>query len=279
MRVVFLEDVAGVAQGGEVKEVKNGFARNYLIPKNLAVVATQDTMQRVQRLGKHAEETRLQKLTDMKALGEELDGVQIDIAMRAGASGRLYGSVTNVVVAEELAKLTAREIDRRTIEIPESIRQVGLHQVRIRLHADVDANITLRVYPEGTDPAEFVPPEVPEEDEAAEEVTFDEAIEAELAADEDEAAAETKGDEAEAPEAGATVEAAEADAEEKPAAEADADESTEPEPAEDEPAEAEADEGEDGGSTGSPRTDQAEDSADEEAVAEAEADDEASKDG
>ena len=133
MRVVFLEDVAGVAQGGEVKEVKNGFARNYLIPKNLAVVATQDTLQRVQRLGKQAEDTRLQRLTDMKALGEELDGVQINIAMRAGASGRLYGSVTNVVVAEELGKLTDREINRRTIEIPESIRQVGLHQSLSRL--------------------------------------------------------------------------------------------------------------------------------------------------
>ena len=271
MRVVFLEDVAGVAQGGEVKEVKNGFARNYLIPKNLAVVATQDTLQRVQRLGKQAEDTRLQRLTDMKALGEELDGVQINIAMRAGASGRLYGSVTNVVVAEELGKLTDREIDRRTIEIPESIRQVGLHQVRIRLHADVDANITLLVYAEGTDPSEFVPSEVPEEDEAAEEVTFEQAIEAELAADEDEAAVETAEAEAKAPEAEATVEAAEADADEQPAAEADADESTERETAEDEPAEAEADDGKDGG--------EAEDSANEEAVAEAEADDEASRDG
>lgn len=230
MRVVFLEDVAGVAQGGEVKEVKNGFARNYLIPKNLAVVATQDTLQRVQRLGKQAEDTRLQRLTDMKAFGEELDGVQINIAMRAGASGRLYGSVTNVVVAEELGKLTDREIDRRTIEIPESIRQVGLHQVRIRLHAEVDANITLLVYPEGTDPAEFVPPEVPEEDEAAEEVTFEQAIEAELTADETEAA--------EAPEAEATAEKAEAVAEEQPVAEAEA---AEGEDADDEEAAADAD--------------------------------------
>ena len=72
MRVVFLEDVAGVAQGGEIKEVKNGFARNYLIPKRLAVLATQDSLQRVERLKHRAEDTRLQKLTDMKALGEEL---------------------------------------------------------------------------------------------------------------------------------------------------------------------------------------------------------------
>ena len=184
MRVVFLEDVAGVAQGGEIKEVKNGFARNYLIPKRLAVLATQDSLQRVKRLKHQAEDTRLQKLTDMKALGEELNGVQLNIEMRAGASGRLYGSVTNAHVAAELASMTGREIDRRTIEIPESIRQVGLHEVRVRLHSDVDANIKLLVYPEGTDPAEFVPPEVTEVDEAAEEPTFAEAIEAELATDE-----------------------------------------------------------------------------------------------
>ena len=235
MRVVFLEDVAGVAQGGEIKEVKNGFARNYLIPKRLAVLATQDSLQRVKRLKHQAEDTRLQKLTDMKALGEELNGVQVNIEMRAGASGRLYGSVTNAHVAAELASITGREIDRRTIEIPESIRQVGLHEVRVRLHSDVDANITLLVYPEGTDPAEFVPPEVTEVDEAAEEPTFAEAIEAELATDEPAVAEATEAEPA--TDEPAVAEAIEAEpATDEPAVA----EATEAEPATDEPAVAEA---------------------------------------
>ena len=99
MRVVFLEDVAGVAQGGEVKEVKNGFARNYLIPKSLAVPATHNALQRVERLARQAEVDRLRRIEDTKALAAELDGVRVDVEMRAGASGRLFGSVTSQIVS------------------------------------------------------------------------------------------------------------------------------------------------------------------------------------
>jgi len=152
MRVLFLEDVSGVALGGEIKDVKNGFARNYLIPKKLALPATKDAMQRVVHLSRDAEEKRLKTLADMKALGKELDGARVDVEMRAGSSGRLYGSVTNAVVAAELSKMTDREIDRRTIDIPGSIRDIGLHSATIRLHPEVLATISLLVYASGTDP-------------------------------------------------------------------------------------------------------------------------------
>ena len=155
MRVVFLEDAAGVAQGGEVKEVKRGFARNYLIPKGLATPASSDTLQRVERLKRQAEGTRLKVLTDMKALGEELDGAEVKVEMRAGASGRLFGSVTNAVVASELSKITDREIDRRTVDLADSIRNTGQYEVRVRLHQEVDATVKLLVYPMGSDPEEF----------------------------------------------------------------------------------------------------------------------------
>jgi large subunit ribosomal protein L9 len=141
-----------VALGGEIKDVKNGFARNYLIPKKLALPATKDAMQRVVRLSRDAEEKRLKTLADMKALGKELDGARVDVEMRAGSSGRLYGSVTNAVVAAELSKMTDREIDRRTIDIPGSIRDIGLHSATIRLHPEVLATISLLVYARGTDP-------------------------------------------------------------------------------------------------------------------------------
>jgi hypothetical protein len=92
----------------------------------------------------------------MKDLREALDGAQLNVEMRAGASGHLYGSVTNAIVAEGLAKIAEREIDRRTISIPESIRKVGLFDLRIRLHAEVEADIKLLVHPAGTDPVEFL---------------------------------------------------------------------------------------------------------------------------
>ena len=156
MRVVFLEDVPGVALGGDVKEVKNGFARNYLIPQGMAVPAKREALKRVERLKQDAEVNRLKTLTDMKALGEQLDGTQVNVEMRAGVSGRLYGSVTSAIVADELAKMAGREMDRRAIDIHESIREVGAYDLRLRLHPEVNAHIKLLVHPAGTDPVEFM---------------------------------------------------------------------------------------------------------------------------
>ncbi len=152
MRVVFLEDVSGVARGGDVKEVKNGFARNYLIPKNLAVPATHNALQGVERLAREADSTRVKRLEDMRALAAELDGMQVNVEMRAGSGGRLYGSVTNAMIAEGLASLTEREIDRRMVEIEEPIRQLGTFEVNVRIDAEVEAKISVLVYPIGTDP-------------------------------------------------------------------------------------------------------------------------------
>ena len=152
MRVVFLEDVPGVAEGGDVKEVKNGFARNYLIPKNLAVPASHNALQRVNRLSEEAEVTRQKDLADMGAIAELLEGVQINIEMRAGSSGRLYGSVTNGIVAEKLSELISHEIDRRTVEISEPIRDLGTFDVNVRLRPEIKAMVKVLVYATGTDP-------------------------------------------------------------------------------------------------------------------------------
>ena len=155
MRVVFLEDVPGVARGGDVREVKNGFARNYLIPKKLATPASHNALQQLERLKRQAEQTRIRTLRDMKALGEQLEGQQVNVEMRAGSSGRLYGSVTNAIVAERLSELTDREIDRRVVEMAEPIREIGMHEISVRVHPEVEAQIRVLVHPTGTDPEEF----------------------------------------------------------------------------------------------------------------------------
>ncbi len=212
MKVLFLEDVSGVAQGGEVKDVKNGFARNYLLPQRLAVLANADAMQRVNRLKRQAEETRLKTLSDMRALAEEMDGVQVNVEMRAGASGRLYGSVTNAVVAAQLSEMTGREVDRRTVEIAEPIRETGRFTLRMRLHADVDANIIVLVHPMDADPEEFLASIVEKEERAAGAGESDEA-EGEAQDASAEAEAEAVSEEAESPadEAESPADAAEAE--------------------------------------------------------------------
>ena len=155
MRVVFLEDVPGVAHGGEVKEVKNGFARNYLIPKSLATPATHNALQRVEKLGRQAGVTRVKRLEDMRELASEIEGTQIEVEMRAGSTGRLYGSVTGAIIAERLGELTEREIDRRTVELEEPIRDLGEYGVTVSLHPEVRAGISVLVYPTGTTAEDF----------------------------------------------------------------------------------------------------------------------------
>ena len=181
MKVVFLEDVPGVAQGGDIKEVKNGFARNYLIPKSLATPATHNAVQRVQKLQSQAQVARVKRLEDMKELAAEFDGSQINVEMRAGSSGRLYGSVTNAMIADKIAELTEREIDRRAVQLDEPIRELGSYDLTLRLHAEVEAGVSVLVYPTGVTPEEFIESLTPPEEEETEEAQeVQEAPEGEL---------------------------------------------------------------------------------------------------
>ena len=177
MKVVFLEDVEGVAHGGEVKDVRPGFARNYLIPKNLAVLATHDSLQRLSKLSNQAEKDRIKKLNNMTELGETLTGIRLDLEMRSGPGGRLYGSVTNAIVAAKLSELLETDIDRRIITIDESIRNVGSFTAQIRLHQEVNIDVELLVHPTDIDPETFI------EQLAEQEASSDENDEVEPAAE------------------------------------------------------------------------------------------------
>ena len=215
MRVVFLEDVEGVAHGGDVKEVKNGFARNYLIPKNLAVPANHNALQRVEKLSRQAGVTRIQLLSDLKELAQELDGRRVDVEMRAGSSGRLYGSVTNTIIADALSEMTASEIERRTVEIDEPIRDLGVYDLAIRLHPEVSASIQVVVYPIGTDPDDMIPSE--EDEEASEEATAEVEEVAEAVSETTvEASTEEASDDADSDEGEEAESSDDGDAEESP---------------------------------------------------------------
>ena len=150
MKVVFLQDVLNVAQAGEIKEVKNGFARNYLLPKKLAALATHNELQRVENLKKIAEKKRLKESEDWRVVGEALEGTTITVQMRVGVEERLFGSVTNTMIAEELSKLAERPIDRRGISLEEPIRSLGTYEIPLHLHTGVDVTINLVVEAEAT---------------------------------------------------------------------------------------------------------------------------------
>ena len=144
MKVLFIQDVPGTAYAGDLKAVKDGFARNYLLPRKLAVLATPDQMNRVAGLQAAAAKRRDATEVEMAALAEKLDGMTVTIEGRAGRNDRLYGSVTNIMVAEELSKAAGQEIDRRRI-ILEPIRQLGAYEVPIKLYQGIEPRVTVVV--------------------------------------------------------------------------------------------------------------------------------------
>ena len=119
----------------------------------------------------------------MKELAAEFDGSQVSVEMRAGSTGRLYGSVTNAIIAERLSELTEKEIDRRTVELEEPIRELGTYDLTVKLHPEVEAGISVLVYPTGMTAEEFAESLLASEEseDAEEEVGDTESVEAEAA--------------------------------------------------------------------------------------------------
>ena len=152
MKVVFLKDVEGVARGGDVKEVKNGFARNYLIPKNMATPATRNNLLQTKKLQQQSKVTRIKHLEDLRELAEAVDGTVVTIAMRAGANEQLYGSVTGTILADAVSSITDRNIDRQLVQLDNPIRKLGVFFVPIRLHPEVSASVKVIVHETDTDP-------------------------------------------------------------------------------------------------------------------------------
>lgn len=145
MKVLFLHDVRPTARAGDVKEVKNGFARNYLIPQGFAVQATEHELRRAAGLRQQADDRRLQEAREWQDVAEALGDEKVRIEVRTGPTGRLYGSVTNTMIAAELARMTDREIDRKGIQIPAPIRAVGEYKISARLVEGVSATLTVEV--------------------------------------------------------------------------------------------------------------------------------------
>ena len=145
MKVLFLQDVRPRARAGDVKEVKNGFARNYLIPQGFAVQATEHELRRAAGLRQQADDRRLQETREWQDVADALQDEKVRIEVRTGPTGRLYGSVTNTMIAAELARMTGREIDRKGIQIPAPIRAVGDYKIPARLVEGVSATLVVEV--------------------------------------------------------------------------------------------------------------------------------------
>ena len=145
MKVLFLQDVRPTARAGDVKEVKLGFARNFLIPQGLAVQASEHELRRASALRGQAEDRRLVEAKEWQDVADALKDQKVRIDVRTGPTGRLYGSVTNTMIAAKVSEMTEREIDRRGIQIPSPIRTVGEYKVPARFVEGVTATLLIEV--------------------------------------------------------------------------------------------------------------------------------------
>ena len=147
MKVILTEDVERLGEAGEIVDVKNGYARNFLLPKNLALVASRSNMSVYREVNRQREVRRNREKRDAETMAKTLGKVSLNVAVAVGEGDRIFGSVTAQQIAD-LLKEQGHEVDRRTIHLDEPIRSLGVYDVPIRLQADVEATVKVWVVKE-----------------------------------------------------------------------------------------------------------------------------------
>ena len=184
MRVLLLKDVYKLGHAGDLKKVADGYARNFLIPQGLATLATAGALARSGSIKVAADKQRAALNSELSGVAEQLKGLRLTFAARAGETGKLYGSITTAEIAEAIAAQTGQAIDRRQIG-HQPLRELGEHKVPVRLTADLAPQVTVIIHREGeavkaigqAEAKEAVEEAVEMPDEAEEESVTDEAAE------------------------------------------------------------------------------------------------------
>lgn len=145
IKVVLIEEVPKLGHVGDNKDVAPGFARNYLLPQNLATLATPSAIR--QAAERRSKENKRQQKTRaaQEELAKKLEGLNLKITAKAGPKGRLFGSITPVVISEKLKDATGYNIDRRKIILPDTLRNLGTYDVKVRIAADLMPNLKVEI--------------------------------------------------------------------------------------------------------------------------------------
>jgi large subunit ribosomal protein L9 len=147
MKVVFLEDVPNVAKAGDIKEVADGYGRNYLLPKKLAVVSRPGVETQIKAQIEARAETE-----KMKKMAAEIEGKEITLRVRMGAKERMHGSITAANIATELKSVIGQDVDKRKIDLAEPIKQLGSYDITIKLVKDIEPKIKVHVVEKEKEP-------------------------------------------------------------------------------------------------------------------------------
>ncbi len=145
MKVILMQDVKKLGNKGDVVNVNDGYARNFLLPRNLAVEATKEAMNVVKSEKRAQAQKEQEELDEARQLGEELKDKKVVISVKAGEGGRLFGSVTTKDISEAIGSQLKYKIDRKKILLDDPIRTLGSHQVPIKLHVKVATQLVVEV--------------------------------------------------------------------------------------------------------------------------------------
>lgn len=146
-KLILTHEVTGLGAPGDVVEVKDGYARNYLLPRGLATAWSKGAQKQIDQIRKARKAREIASLDDARAIRDSLQSKAVVVTVKAGASGRLFGAVTTTDIAEAITAAGGPSVDKRKIEIGQPIKSIGEYQVQVRLHEDVAAQVDVEVVP------------------------------------------------------------------------------------------------------------------------------------
>jgi large subunit ribosomal protein L9 len=145
MKLILTQEVTGLGTPGDVVDVKDGYGRNYLVPRGFAVAWTKGGEKQVEAIRKARSTREIKSLEEAQQVRATLEGAKVTLPAKAGANGRLFGAVTTADVAEAVAKVGGPKVDRRKVELPQPIKSLGEYTVLVRLHPEVQARVPVSV--------------------------------------------------------------------------------------------------------------------------------------
>ncbi len=149
MKVLLTQDVENLGHAGDVKTVADGYGRNFLLPRAMAVIASAGAVKAADRVKTASVARRAKDKADVDAIAQMIGGTTVHFTARAGEKGKMFGSITAQHIADALGKQLGREIDKRKVGLREPLRELGTHTISVRLGADAIPNITVVITPEG----------------------------------------------------------------------------------------------------------------------------------
>jgi large subunit ribosomal protein L9 len=147
MKLILTQEVSGLGEPGDVVEVRDGYGRNYLVPRGLAMRWTRGGEKQVADIRRAREVRDIRDLGDAREISARLASLPVQLETRAGQNGRLFGSVTPADIVAAVQRAGGPQLDRRRVELVDPIKTVGSHQVRVRLHPDVTATLSVDIVP------------------------------------------------------------------------------------------------------------------------------------